>query len=194
MRKVGITGGIGSGKSTVCRLFSLYGVAVYDSDAHAKRLMDTDPALAAAITALLGPAAYGGGRLDRAYVASRVFADRALLDALDAVVHPAVGRDFLRWAERQEGPYVIMECAILYESGFDRLVDAVVAVTAPPDVRVARAVGRGGADEAAVRARIAHQMDADAVAARAGYTIDNDGLHSLIEQVDTLHKTFSHGG
>ena len=117
MIKIGITGGIGSGKSTVCRAFAQLGVPVYDSDSRARRLMNEDVALKAAVSGLFGDGAYDADGLNRKYVAGRIFSDGTLRERLNAVVHPAVAEDFARWAERQQGPYVIEEAAILFESG-----------------------------------------------------------------------------
>ena len=193
MLRIGVTGGIGSGKSTVCRIFSALGAPVYDSDARAKALMNGDPVLARQIIGLLGPGAYRDGRLDRAFVARRVFGDRALLEGLNAIVHPAVGRDFEAWArlrEKEGVPYVLLESAILFESGFDACVDRTVTVSAPLELRVARTVARDGADEAQVRARIASQADEARRQALAGYTVVNDERSLLSEQVLRLDKLF----
>ena len=121
--KVGITGGIGSGKSTVCRLFAQRGIAVYDSDREAKRLMTENGALRAGITARFGSESYVDGVLNRRYLAGRVFSDAQALADLNALVHPAVRSDFAAWAERQAGPYVVLESAILFEAGLEGAVD-----------------------------------------------------------------------
>ena len=195
MIRVGITGGIGSGKSTVCRLFGLLGIPVYDSDSRARALMNNDVSLRREISALLGEDIYQQGNLDRKRVAALVFADGSLLQALNRIVHPAVGRDFLAWADRYaEGgnggipPYVILESAILVESGFDRYVDRVVAVTAPEEVRVARTVARDGVSSEQVRARIAVQSGDKERLTRADEVIRNDERNSLVEQVMALHE------
>ena len=131
MIRVGVTGGIGSGKSTVCRLFAERGVPVYDSDSEAKRLMGEDPSLRAALVEAFGDETFRDGVLNRRYLAATVFGDRHALARLEALVHPCVKRDFERWAaERTAEPYVVLECAILYESGMDAAVDRVVAVVA----------------------------------------------------------------
>ena len=197
MLRVGVTGGIGSGKSTVCRIFAALGIPVYDSDRRAKALMNDDPTLVARITELLGAEAYRNGRLDRAYVAGRVFGDRGLLESLNAIVHPAVGADFTDWAEAQERcgvPYALLESAILFESGFDGCVDRTVTVSAPLEIRVARTVARDGVDEAQVRARIANQADDAWRESLAAYTVVNDGRSSLMEQVFRLDKVFRDEG
>ena len=135
MIRVGVTGGIGSGKSTVCRLFAERGVPVYDSDSEAKRLMGEDPSLRAALVEAFGDETFRDGVLNRRYLAATVFGDRRALARLEALVHPCVKRDFERWAaERIAEPYVVLECAILYESGMDAAVDRVVAVVAPEEL------------------------------------------------------------
>jgi dephospho-CoA kinase len=171
MMKVGITGGIGSGKSTVCRLFAGRGVAVYDSDAAAKRLMGD--ALRPAVEARFGAAVYREGELDRARLAETVFRDPAALADLNAIVHPAVLRDFAAWAAEQPGDYVVLESAILFEAGLEEAVDRTVAVLAPLELRVARTCRRDGCDAEAVRRRIAAQADDDMLRDRADYTLVN---------------------
>ena len=170
MIKVGITGGIGSGKSTVCRLFSLLGVPVYDSDTEARRLMNTDPAVIGKIRELLGSAAYRDGVLDRRAVAAQIFGNCLLRERLNRIVHPAVAVDFMRWAGRQTGHYVIQEAAVLFESGADRLMDATV--------------------EASVRARIAAQLSEEERIARADHVIVSDDRTLVIPQVLKLHELF----
>ena len=171
--KVGITGGIGSGKSTVCRLFAQRGIAVYDSDREAKRLMTEDGALRAGITARFGAESYVDGALNRRYLASRVFSDAQALADLNALVHPVVRSDFASWAERQAGPYVILESAILFEAGLEGAVDRTVAVLAPLELRLSRTCRRDGCDEEAVRRRMAAQLDDDTLRDRADYAVVN---------------------
>ena len=142
MMKIGITGGIGSGKSTVCRLFAQKGVAVYDSDAAAKRLMQQDDALRVRLTGRFGAGTFREGQLDRGYLAGVVFSDPQALADLNALVHPVVMADFDAWAARQEGPYVILESAILFEAGLETCVDKTVAVLAPRELRIERTCRR----------------------------------------------------
>ena len=173
MMKVGITGGIGSGKSTVCRLFAQRGIAVYDSDSEAKRLMADDAALRSAVIARFGAETYPDGVLDRARLAACVFSDARALADLNALVHPVVLRGFEAWAERQEGPYVIFESAILFEAGLQGAVDRSIAVLAPVALRIQRACRRDGCDEARIRERIAAQMTDDDLCRLADYTMVN---------------------
>ncbi len=173
MMKVGITGGIGSGKSTVCRLFAQRGIAVYDSDSEAKRLMADDADLRSAVIARFGAETYHDGLLDRARLAACVFSDARALADLNALVHPVVMRDFEAWAERQEGPYVILESAILFEAGLQGSVDRSIAVLAPAELRIQRACRRDGCCEARIRERIAAQMTDDDLCRLADYTMVN---------------------
>ncbi len=171
--KVGITGGIGSGKSTVSRLFAQHGIAVYDSDSEAKRLMADDADLRSSVIARFGTDTYPDGQLDRARLAACVFSDARALAELNALVHPVVLRDFEAWAERQEGPYVILESAILFEAGLQGSVDRSIAVLAPVELRIQRACRRDGCDEARIRERIAAQMTDDDLCRLADYTMVN---------------------
>ena len=193
MMKVGITGGIGSGKSTVCRLFAQKGIAVYDSDAAAKRLMQEDGALRRQLAGRFGEGTFRNGVLDRAYLAGIVFADPQALADLNALVHPVVMRDFDAWAARQEGSYVILESAILFEAGLEGCVDKTVAVLAPRELRIERTCRRDGCGADQVVRRIAAQLDDDALSARADYVVVNIFEEDLEPAVVKLDRLFSHG-
>lgn len=193
MMKVGITGGIGSGKSTVCRLFAQKGIAVYDSDAAAKRLMQEDGALRRQLAGRFGEGTFRDGVLDRAYLAGIVFADPQALADLNALVHPVVMRDFDAWAARQEGSYVILESAILFEAGLEGCVDKTVAVLAPRELRIERTCRRDGCGADQVVRRIAAQLDDDALSARVDYVVVNIFEEDLEPAVVKLDRIFSHG-
>ena len=193
MMKVGITGGIGSGKSTVCRLFAQKGIAVYDSDAAAKRLMQEDGALRRQLAGRFGEGTFRNGVLDRAYLAGIVFADPQALADLNALVHPVVMRDFDAWAARQEGSYVSLESAILFEAGLEGCVDKTVAVLAPRELRIERTCRRDGCGADQVVRRIAAQLDDDALSARADYVVVNIFEEDLEPAVVKLDRIFSHG-
>ncbi|MEG1673077.1 MAG: dephospho-CoA kinase [Alistipes sp.] len=188
MMKVGITGGIGSGKSTVCRLFEQLGVAVYDSDAAAKRLMADS--LRSQITTLFGESAFDGNQLNRAYLAKLVFNDAAALETLNRLVHPAVKADFETWCTQQQGDYVLLESAILFESGFDTVVDCTLAVLAPMALRLERVCRRDDVCAEEVNRRIAAQMSDDEQASRADYTLVNVLEEDLEPTVATLDRKF----
>ncbi|MBR4996012.1 MAG: dephospho-CoA kinase [Alistipes sp.] len=190
MYKVGITGGIGSGKSSVCSLLAAYGVAVYDSDSAAKRLMAENEELRQRLMEVFGAECYTDGVLNRAYLASRVFGNDEQLKLLNSTVHPAVKADFEAWAEQQTSPYVVLESAILFESGFDAVVDTTLAVIAPMEERIRRTMERDGVDREAVLSRISHQMSDDELHSRATRTMVNILRDYLESDVEQLHKRY----
>ncbi|UOG74747.1 dephospho-CoA kinase [Hymenobacter tibetensis] len=196
MLRIGITGGIGSGKSMVCRLFQVLGAPVYDSDARAKWLMGHDATLRDELTAAFGPTTFdSAGQLDRVYLARVAFADPTQLARLNALVHPAVGRDFALWSAAQAAagcPYLLKEAALLYESGAYRQLDQVITVFAPLAVRQARVLRRDPhrtPDD--ILAIIGKQMSEEEKVQRAQHVLHNDDAHLLIPQVVALHAAFS---
>ena len=192
MMRVGVTGGIGSGKSTVCELFAQQGVAVYDCDSEAKRLMAEDEAVRSAIVEAFGEEAYAGGELNRQFLAEKVFGSEEQLSKLNAIVHPAVREDFARWcADHSSEAYVMMESAILFDAGFESEVDLMLAVLAPRELRVMRVCNRNGMTPEQVEQRIAHQMSDDELHARANYTMVNISLDYLQSDVEAMHKIFN---
>ena len=190
MIKVAICGGIGSGKSTVCQMFAERGAAIYDSDSRAKALMSESAELRAALIAEFGEACYADGALNRPYLAEKVFGSEEQLARLNSIVHPAVKADFLAWAEEQEGDFCILETAILFESGFDAVVDASVAVLAPMPLRVERAMQRDNATKEQIEARIKAQMSDDELMRRADFAIVNIHLEDVEKDVAELAYRF----
>lgn len=188
MYKVGITGGIGSGKSTVCEMLAGRGVAVYTADERAKALMATDAALRSSIIEAFGSDAYTAEGLNRGLLAANVFASPEALARLNGLVHPAVMADFEAWAEQQEGDYVVLESAILFEAALDDRVDVSVAVMAPEALRLERAMARDGASEEQIRARMRNQLSDEERNVRAKFTIVNIVLDDLEEDVEQLHR------
>ena len=191
MNRTGVilcTGGIGSGKSVVARLFRELGIPSYDCDHSAKTLYDKDPQLLADVVRLTGADVLAAdGRLDRAALAGKIFADGALRAELEAWVHPAVIRDFEMWKAAQKAPLVVIESAILLEKPlFAGLMDWTVAVTAPEAVRVARVMARDGVTEAEVRRRMAAQWTDEARAAHADFILENDDRSALLPAVLTI--------
>ncbi|MCR5817939.1 MAG: dephospho-CoA kinase [Prevotella sp.] len=182
--KVGITGGIGSGKSYVCKLLKERGINVYDCDAAAKRLMRTSEKLKTELESLIGKEAYtDDGNLNKAVIAQFLLRSEENAKAIDNIVHPAVAEDFLL------SGYDWMECAILFESGFNQLVDKTIVVTAPTDVRIERVMNRDNICEAKAREWIGRQWQQSEIVKRADFEITNDGVQSLDEQIDTLLNT-----
>ncbi|MDE5637420.1 MAG: dephospho-CoA kinase [Alistipes sp.] len=192
MIRVAITGGIGSGKSTVCAMLAERSAAVYDSDSEAKRLMNTSPELRRRIVESFGERAYGSdGRLDRRYMASVVFADASARERLNAIVHPAVMADFDRWcAGHAEDDYTVFESAILFDAGLDGGFDVTVAVVAPLALRLERTCRRDSASPDEVERRIAAQMSDDELVERADYTLVNINRDDLAADVSELDRRF----
>ncbi|MEW6469420.1 MAG: dephospho-CoA kinase [Bacteroidota bacterium] len=191
MLRIGLTGGIGSGKTTVGKIFSALGVPVYLADEAGKALLHT-PAIRDQVAALLGKEVLDeSGNIDRRRVAARVFADPKKLEQLNALIHPAVRRDFEDWAARQQSRYVIREAAILFESGSDADLDGVIAVSSPEHLRIKRVMQRDGVTEEEVRARMRHQWSDEEKIGRSQYVIVNDERELVIPQVLKLHQLFS---
>ena len=187
MIKIGITGGIGAGKSFVARRFSEYGVPVYNCDDEAKRLMTCEPAIVNGLKNLVSPDVYGqDGTLNKPLLADYVFSDSRNRAKVNAVVHPAVFRDFGEWAVRQGKSVVAVESAILFESGLADLVDVSVCVTAPLGLRIERVVERDGTDRAKVEARISSQMADEERMAKSDFIVTNDGTESVDDQVKKI--------
>lgn len=193
MLKIGVTGGIGSGKSIVCRIFSALGVPVYSADDRAKWLLNHDLSLKSAVTQLLGSEAYlPNGIYNRAWVASQVFQNPPLLQKLNAIVHPRVGEDTQEWVEQNSNaPYVIKEAAIMAKAGQNNDLDKVIVVDATVDLRVARVMQRDPQrSEKDIRDIIARQISDEERHKIADFVIYNDESQLLIPQVWKLHLLF----
>ncbi|MBF9253191.1 dephospho-CoA kinase [Pontibacter sp. 172403-2] len=193
MLKIGITGGIGVGKTVVCRMFALLGVPVYDADARAKWVMQHDAALQQELRAAYGPGAFTqAGELDRVYLTGIVFNDPERLAQLNALVHPHVGRDFTEWAALHAGrPYVLKEAALMYESESWRQMDQIIAVSAPLALRIRRLLQRDAhRTEKDIRSIMARQLEEEEKIARSQHVIYNDDHQLLIPQVLKLHEEF----
>lgn len=189
--KIGITGGIGSGKSVVCRVFRTLGIPVFDADSEARKLMVTDAGLVAAIRSAFGDAAYhDDGTLNRGYLASQVFGNEERLEILNGIVHPVTIQAGETWSRKQDAPYTIKEAALLFESGSFRLNDFTVLVTAPALIRIERVVQRDGTTPEQVRARMQRQWPDEEKVRLADFTIVNDGVQAIIPQVLALDRLF----
>jgi dephospho-CoA kinase len=190
MLKIGLTGGIGSGKSTVAQIFEVLGIPVYYADDAAKRLMNEDPELKKEITAAFGAAAYPDGRLDRRYMASLVFEDPLQLARLNSIVHPVTLRDADHWMQRQQTPYVVKEAAIIFEAKLRSYYDYVIGVTAPESLRIERVMKRDRSSREKIQQRIRQQMDEQEKMNLCDFVILNDGRQSVLKQVLALHASF----
>ncbi|MDF7820662.1 dephospho-CoA kinase [Runella sp. MFBS21] len=192
--QIGITGGIGSGKSLVCRVFGALGVPVYSADERAKWLLNHDPKLRKTVEALLGNEAYTAeGSYNRQWVAGRVFQNPVLLRELNAVVHPRVGEDTLQWMETyQNAPYVVKEAAIMSKAGSNNSLDKVVVVQAPVDLRVKRVQQRDPhRSETEIRDIINRQVSEEERLKIADFVIHNDEQQLLLPKIWQLHELFS---
>ncbi|RZS92600.1 dephospho-CoA kinase [Aquimarina brevivitae] len=190
MRVVGLTGGIGSGKSTVAKMFESLGVPVYIADERAKKLMNTQPNLIKQLKELLGEKAYDANGLNRAYIAQKVFTDKALLQQLNNIVHPAVADDFKVWVENQKTstPYVIKEAAILFENGGYKNFDFTILVTAPEESRITRVMKRDGVTRQSVLDRIENQWSDSEKVVLADIVISNRDLEKTLPIVKKIHN------
>lgn len=181
---IGITGGIGSGKSVVSQLLCLMGIPVYGCDIEAKRLMSQSEEIRAELVRIVGDKVYGSdGQLDRNYLAAYMFGNANHVAQINRIVHPCVRADFRQWVEQADKDVVAVESAILFEAGMDADVDAVWVVSAPKEIRLQRAVLRDKASEESIRRRMRNQCSDAEYRERADVTIYNDGIHSLISQV-----------
>ena len=199
MLRIGITGGIGSGKSIASRLFHALGVPIYDADSRARWLMENDPELRQQLTAAFGSDTYDSvGRLNRPVLAGTVFRNPVLLAQLNALVHPHVGTDFESWAATQAQAgyrYIIKEAALLFEAGSYKQLDRIITVFAPLAVRMVRVLRRDPQRSATdVAAIMAKQLSEDEKIQRADYVLVNDDAQPLLPQVLALHAEFSAPG
>jgi len=188
MLRIGITGGIGSGKSTVAHVFEVLGIPVYYADKEAKKMMNEDEELKEQIIREFGNAAYQNGMLNRQHLASIVFADKEKLEVLNALVHPATIRHGLQWMERQGTPYVIKEAALIFESGSQEYLDYVIGVSAPLHLRLQRAMQRDRISREEVLGRMQNQIQEDIKMRLCDFVIKNDEQELVIVQVLALDK------
>jgi dephospho-CoA kinase len=188
MFQVGLTGGIGSGKTLVSSVLKKIGVPVYDADSQARRIMNEDSRLRQGIVDLFGEEAYLDGSLNRSYLAGRVFGNTQMLSRLNNLVHPAVRKDYNNWLSQQTTPYVVEEAAILFESGANRMMDMTILVYAPVDVRINRVMKRDGIGEDQVRERMKHQLDEEEKRRLSDRVITNDEHEMLLPQIIAVHQ------
>lgn len=194
MLKVGVTGGIGSGKTLICRVFATLGVPVYNADSEAGRIMNEDEKVMDEIRKAFGKGVFTEGKPDRIALAGIVFADGKALMRLNSIIHPAVQEDFTAWLERHTGePYIIKEAAILFESGTYRSLDTVILVTAPEGLRLQRVMDRDRTGEEEVRQRMSRQWPDGKKAALAGMVINNDNKQPVLPLILQLHSELSRG-
>jgi dephospho-CoA kinase len=190
MLKIGITGGIGSGKTTICKVFELQGVPVFYADLQARDLMTTDSLLIENLKQAFGTNIYPSGVLDRSKLASIVFGDKAKLELLNSLVHPAVFSAFDCWVGRQTAPYIVKEAALLFESGSYKRCDIRVLVKSPHALKMQRIMKRDGVAEDEVLKRMSRQWQDDDKEKLSDYVVTNDERQLVIPQVLSLHQNF----
>jgi dephospho-CoA kinase len=188
MMNIGLTGGIGSGKTTVAKIFELLGIPVYHADDAAKKIMNEDDELKAAIQKQFGTEAYSKGELNRAYLATKVFNDPFQLEILNSLVHPATIRDAAKWMAQQRTSYTIKEAALIFESGSAEYLDYVIGVYAPAPLRIKRTMERNHLTYEEVIQRMTKQLDEEMKMKLCDFVIYNDEEHLLIPQVLELHQ------
>jgi dephospho-CoA kinase len=188
MTKVGLTGGIGSGKTTVAKIFEMLGVPVYYADDAAKRIMNEDEELKKAIEDQFGAAVYKDGELDRDYLASKVFRQPQQLELLNALVHPATIRDAVSWMEQQKTAYTIKEAALIFESAAAEQLDYIIGVYAPTELRIRRTMERNNVTREEVLRRMDNQLDEKIKMKLCDFVLYNDEQQLLIPQVIQLHQ------
>ena len=187
--KIGLTGGIGSGKSVVSKLLTTYEIAVYDSDTRAKSLMEIDDKIIHSITQIFGKEAYTDGKLNRRFVAEEVFASSSKLLQINTIVHSAVIDDFSRWAELQAADILVFESAIIFENGLEKYFDKIIAVVAPQKLRIERVKRRSGMSRKEILNRIKNQTSSKTLRQRADYVVINDDRTAIIPQVERILKS-----
>ena len=188
MLHIGLTGGIGSGKTTVAKVFELLGIPVYYADDAAKRIMREDEELKAAIQKQFGADAYSNGELNRAYLSVKVFNDPFQLEMLNSLVHPATIRDAANWMAKQSTYYTIKEAALIFESGSAEYLDYIIGVYAPVELRIERTMERNHLSYDEVTQRMNNQLDEDMKMKLCDFVIYNDEQQLLIPQVIALHQ------
>jgi dephospho-CoA kinase len=186
--KLGVTGGIGSGKTSVCRVFRTLGIPVFSADQKAREIMDNDEGIARKLNLIAGKDLFMPGSLDRMELAKLIFNDKNLLEKVNALVHPAIFDLFRSWAQVQTGPYVIMEAAILFESGGSKLVDRTATVVAPEEERVNRVIRRNSLSREQVMARMRNQLDDETRIKLSDYVIYNSETDMIIPAILKIHN------
>ena len=191
MKTVGLTGGIGSGKTTVAKMFQELGVPLYIADDRAKQLMNTSKVIKKKLISLFGEEAYTNSQLNRPFLASKIFENAALLKQMNAIVHPKVGADFLRWKKKQSAPYVLKEAAIIFENNMASQYDFIITVVADLEIRIARVLKRDGTTKDKVLAIVSNQLTDSEKAEQSHFVITNHDLDETKAQVLKIHQELS---
>ena len=188
MEKIGLTGGIGSGKTTIAKMFEELGVPVYYSDDEAKKLMNTSPKIKEGVIQLFGKESFINNELNRAFIANIVFKDKGMLNKLNALVHPEVEKHFDNWAKNQHSKYVIQENAIIFESESESRFDKIITVTAPNEVKIERVQKRDHVSKEKVLERMQNQLDDKYKIGNSYFVINNLDLEESKREVEKIHN------
>jgi len=191
MKKIGITGGIGSGKTYISKVFTSLGIPVFNADVESKKLMTTSKILMELVKAEFGEGIYTNHNLNKEKLASIVFSDKIKLEKLNSLVHPIVKAEFEKWCAKQTSDYVIKEAAILFESKANIGLDAVICVSAPLELRIKRSMERDNSTEKEIKNRIENQISQEEKENLSDYIIVNDEKEMLLSQIIKLHKLLS---
>jgi dephospho-CoA kinase len=186
---VGLTGGIGSGKTTVAQFFKLLGIPVYVADKEAKALMNRSKVIKRQLIALFGDKAYVNNILNREYLAECIFNNKVLLDKMNAIVHPKVASHFKHWLNKQDAPYIIKEAAIIFENNLESSYDYIITVVADEEQRIQRVIQRDSSNREKVKSIIKNQWSDEEKIKRSDFVIFNNDLEKVEEQVSKIHKT-----
>lgn len=188
MIRVGITGGIGSGKTTICQIFETMNIPIYYSDDRAKYLMNHNASVKTKICSVFGESAYNENGLDRAYLANIVFKDKKKLEKLNSIVHPAVHKDVHEWSRKHKTAYCLQEAALLFENGSHKQLDYLITVTAPLEVRISRVLQRDNTTKEQILARVNNQWTDEQRVPLSDFVINNDGRQALVPQIWKIHQ------
>jgi dephospho-CoA kinase len=186
--KLGITGGIGSGKTTVCKVFAVFGIPVFSADDEAKRIQDNDRDLQIKINSVVGKDLFPAGMLDRPEMAKLIFNNKDVLEKVNSIVHPAVFRSYNEWVKKQNSPYCIMEAAILFESGASRLMDRIVTVITPMEERIERLLRGNKLSREQIVERIKNQIDDESRIKQSDFVIFNSENDMIVPAIIEIHK------
>lgn len=191
MKIVGLTGGIGSGKTTIANYFKSLGVPIYIADKEAKALMNSSKVVKRKLTALFGEEAYLKGELNRPFLASKIFVNKDILQKMNAIVHPKVASHFKRWLKKQNAPYIIKEAAIIYENNLESQYDFIIVVVADEAVRLQRVLNRDNTSRGKIKSIIDNQLPDSEKIKKSDFVITNEDLESAKAQALEIHKTLT---
>lgn len=188
MKIVGLTGGIGSGKTTIAKMFKSFGIPVYFADDEAKKLMNSSKIIRKKLIALLGTSAYSEDGLNKPYIASKIFENKKLLDQINDIVHPKVKAHFERWLKKQNAPYIIKEAAIIFENNLQSQYHLIITVTSDTETRINRVINRDGSTRNKVLSVIENQLPDALKISKSDFVIRNNNLEETKKQVAKIHS------